>query len=183
MPSKDNKKEKEEPMFGKYTLRPKDEKTRKEYRNYLRKNSQDKAPTAIILSFVTSLILAFAAYSAYANDGVGEVDEDEEPLGMKILIFVLFAELCVGFTIFYCLSKKSLWLIDLTGPVLVFVMQATNTAALFVFFRNNPVYYRHLSNSGFQFYPLFIQFCESDYLMDVITRMIYVLISRFYILD
>jgi len=39
MPSKDNKNEKDEPMFGKYTLRPKDEKTRKEYRNYLRRNS------------------------------------------------------------------------------------------------------------------------------------------------
>jgi len=95
----------------------------------------------------------------------------------------MFAELFVGFTFFYCLSKKSLWLIDLTGPAMVVVLQVTNAVALLVFFPKSEDSSLHISITTFQFYPLFIQFCEGDYLIDFTTRMIYCVISRFLCLD
>jgi len=102
---------------------------------------------------------------------------------MQVLFWLMFVEMFLVFTLFYCLSLKHIWLIDLTSPVVVVVMVITNLIALFKFFPETEASDRYISNASLMFYPVFLLFCDSDYHTDLAIRMVYLAFSRVAVYD
>jgi len=107
------------------------------------------------------------------------LQETVEEIELKVIAALLWWEIFFIFSVTYCASLRSLWIVDLTGPLVCTICGGTTiVASIYYIPETTEMGAFWLGNNCGVVYLMLLMFCSTDYGRNLCVRVTFFVVAR-----